>query len=175
MRQAQGGLTRCRETFILLPTALDASGMQRDAAGMDYNSIDADRFGRSLRGIGLNLLVRDVGAEVAFLQAVFGMTAHQPTADFAIMTYGDQVFQLHSDGTYHSNPLLGLLPENPPRGSGIEIRLYDTDPEHAVALAERHGGTVLQQPTDKPHGLLEAYILCENGYAWVPSRAKDAT
>lgn len=140
---------------------------------MDYDSIDADSFGRSLRGIGLNLLVRDVGAEVAFLTAVFGMKAHQPTADFAIMTYGDQVFQLHSDGTYHSNPLLGLLPENPPRGGGIEIRLYDTDPEEACARAESAGGTILQQPTDKPHGLREAYVLCENGYAWVPSRKKD--
>ncbi|WP_299281685.1 VOC family protein [uncultured Tateyamaria sp.] len=141
---------------------------------MDYDTIDADRFGRGLHGIGLNLLVRDVGAEVAFLQAVFGMTTHQPTADFAIMSYGGQVFQLHSDGTYHSNPLLGLLPENPPRGGGIEIRLYDTDPEDAVARAKAHGATILQEPTDKPHGLREAYILCENGYAWVPSRGKDA-
>jgi len=139
---------------------------------MDYDTIDADGFGRGLHGIGLNLLVRDVGAEVAFLRAVFGMRAHQPTADFAIMAYGDQVFQLHSDGTYHSNPLLGLLPENPPRGGGIEIRLYDTDPDATVAVAEAYGGTILQEPKDKPHGLREAYILCENGYAWVPSRAK---
>lgn len=139
---------------------------------MDYDKLDADTFGRSLRGMGLNLLVRDVGAEVDFLKAVFGMQAFQPTADFAIMTYGDQVFQLHSDGTYHSNPLQGLLPENPPRGGGIEIRLYDTDPEEAVRRAQDHGGTILQEPTDKPHGLREAYILCENGYAWVPSRGK---
>ena len=139
---------------------------------MDYNKLDADTFGCSLRGMGLNLLVRDVGAEVDFLKAVFGMQAFQPTADFAIMTYGDQVFQLHSDGTYHSNPLQGLLPENPPRGGGIEIRLYDTDPEEAVGMAKAHGGTILQEPTDKPHGLREAYILCENGYAWVPSRGK---
>ena len=83
---------------------------------MDYGKVDADSFGRSLRGLGLNLLVRDVFVEVAFLEAIFEMSAYQPTADFAIMTYGDQVFQLHSDGTYHSHPLLGLLPENPPRG-----------------------------------------------------------
>jgi hypothetical protein len=98
------------------------------------------------------------------------MKAYQPTADFAIMTYGDQVFQIHSDETYHSNPLLGLLPENPPRGAGIEIRLYDTDPEEACSLAEAAGGTILQGPTDKPHGLREAYILCGNGYTWVVSR-----
>ncbi|UWQ53832.1 glyoxalase [Leisingera caerulea] len=139
---------------------------------MDYETTDADSFGRSLRGIGINLLVRDVPAEMSFLENVFAMKGHQVTQDFAIVTYGGQVFQLHSDGTYAENPLLGLLPENPPRGAGIEIRLYETDPDQAVALAAAAGFTVLQAPTDKPHGLREAYILCDNGYAWVPSRPK---
>ncbi|UWQ83479.1 glyoxalase [Leisingera caerulea] len=139
---------------------------------MDYETTDADSFGRSLRGIGINLLVRDVTAEMSFLETVFAMKGHQVTQDFAIVTYGGQVFQLHSDGTYAENPLLGLLPENPPRGAGIEIRLYETDPDQAVALAAAAGFTVLQAPTDKPHGLREAYILCDNGYAWVPSRPK---
>lgn len=139
---------------------------------MDYETTDADSFGRSLRGIGINLLVRDVPAELSFLETVFAMKGHQVTQDFAIVTYGGQVFQLHSDGTYAENPLLGLLPENPPRGAGIEIRLYETDPDQAVALAAAAGFTVLQAPTDKPHSLREAYILCDNGYAWVPSRPK---
>ncbi len=138
---------------------------------MDYNDVSAEDFGASLRGIGLNLLVRDVGRQVAFLEGLFGMKTFQPTEDFAIMTYGEDVFQLHVDGTYHSNPLLGLLPESPPRGAGIEIRLYDTDPDETCARAEALGGTILQEATDKPHGLREAYILCENGYAWVVSRA----
>jgi len=140
---------------------------------MDYDTIEADPFGKSLRGLGLNILVRDVKSEVAFLETVFGMSSHQVSEDFAIMRYADQVFQLHSDGTYHSNPLLGLIPENPPRGGGIEIRLYDTDPEEAAQKAAAYGATLLQDPTPKPHGLVECYILCENGYAWVPSRAKD--
>ena len=127
-------------------------------------------FGKSLKGIGLNLLVQDVRAQCAFLEAVFGMSAHQVTADFAIVRYGGQLFQIHSDGTYHSNPLLGLVPVSPPRGGGIAIRLYESDPDEAATLAEAAGGTVLQGPTDKPHGLREAYILCANGYAWVPSR-----
>ncbi|NVK16859.1 MAG: glyoxalase [Rhodobacteraceae bacterium] len=139
---------------------------------MDYQTVDADSFGRSLRGIGINLLVRDVPAEVSFLETVFAMKGHQVSKDFAIVTYGGQVFQLHSDGTYAENPLLGLLPENPPRGAGIEIRLYDTDPDNAAERAEAAGFTILQAPKDKPHGLREAYILCENGYAWVPSRPK---
>lgn len=137
---------------------------------MDYETVSAEDFGASLKGVGLNLLVRDVKREVVFLEAVFAMKAHRVSADFAIMVYEGQIFQLHSDGTYHSNPLLGLLPENPPRGAGIEIRLYASDPEEVCARAEAAGGVILQGPTDKPHGLREAYVLCENGYAWVASR-----
>ena len=139
---------------------------------MDYDTVGAEEFGASLRGLGINILVRDVPAQCTFLETAFGMKIFQPTQDFAIVIYGDQVFQLHADGTYHSHPLLGLLPEQPPRGAGLEIHLYDSDPDDAVAKAEALGATILAPPLDKPHGLREAYILCENGYAWVPSRPK---
>ena len=137
---------------------------------MDHETVSAKEFGAGLRGIGLNLLVRDVPKTCAFLQAVLGLRISRMSADFAIVHYGAQVFQLHADGTYHANPLLGLLPENPPRGAGIEIRLYDSDPDAAAMRAEAGGAVLLQPPTDKPHGLRECYILCEDGYAWVPSR-----
>lgn len=137
---------------------------------MDFETVDAADFGASLRGLGINILVTDVLRTAKFLADVFEMQAHRLSADFAIMTYGGQVFQLHSDGTYHSNPLLGLLPENPPRGAGVEIRLYDTDPDIACGRARLSGGTVLQEPAEKPHGLREAYILCTDGYAWVPGK-----
>lgn len=137
---------------------------------MDLDQIAPDTFGSGLRGLGLNLLVRDVPREVAFLSDLFAMRAHQPSDDFAIITYGTQMFQLHADRTYHANPLLGLLPETPPRGAGIEIRLFDTDPDEACTKATAMGATILYPATDKPHGLREACIMCENGYAWLPSR-----
>lgn len=136
---------------------------------MDYDSVSAPDFGASLRGLGINLLVRDVAAQAAFLRMVFRMTVHQPTRDFAILRYGEQVFQIHSDGTYHSHPLLGLVPETPPRGGGVELRLYDSDPDAACIRVQAAGGTILHAAADKPHGLREAYILCRDGYAWVPS------
>ena len=49
---------------------------------MDYETVSAEAFGASLRGIGLNLLVRDVKAECAFLETVFGMKSHRVSADF---------------------------------------------------------------------------------------------
>ena len=142
---------------------------------MDYDKVKAAEFGASLKGMGINLLVRDVLGSAAFLQDVFGMKVFQPTKDFAIMVYAGQVFQLHSDATFHSHPLPSLLPEAGPRGGGIELRLYETDPDEAVKLAEAHayGATILQQPADKPHGLRECVILDADGYAWVPSRALD--
>lgn len=140
---------------------------------MDFETVSAETFGASLTGIGLNLLVRDVFSEIAFLETVFDMNSFQVTEDFAIVRYCDQVFQLHADATYGSNPLLGLLPENPPRGAGIEIRLYNSDPDVAAQRAKAAGAHVLQDPADKPHGLRETCILCENGYAWVASQPKD--
>ena len=137
---------------------------------MDYETVSAEDFGGSLRGMGINLLVRDVRRQSAMLEAVFGMTAHRVSADFAIIRYGATLFQLHSDGTYSANPYLSFLPEAGPRGAGAELRLYDSDPDTAAEKAEANGMLILQPPTDKPHGLREAFLICPDGYAWVPSR-----
>jgi len=138
---------------------------------VDFETVTPEDFGRSLKGIGLNILVRDVRAEAAFLAQVFDMKAHRLSDNFAIMTYHGQIFQLHADPTYGSNPLLSLLPEAGPRGAGAEFRLYETDPDEAAARAALcPDALVLQAPANKPHGLRECYILCANGYAWVPSR-----
>ena len=141
---------------------------------MDYDRVDANTFGASLRGLGLNLLVPDVAVEARFLTDVLGMTAHQATADFAILRSGSAVMQLHADGTYHSHPLLGFVPETPPRGGGASLHAFESDPDVAFEAAEAAGGVVLQGPTNKPHGLRETCILSPSGYAWVASRPLTA-
>ncbi|WP_298678841.1 VOC family protein [uncultured Lentibacter sp.] len=137
---------------------------------MDYETVAPDQFGASLRGFGFNILVQDVPRSARFLSEVFDLAAHRVSADFAIIRQGQAVLQLHADSTYGQHPLLGLLPDNPPRGAGVEIRLYECDPDTAAARAKAAGGALLQAPSDRPHGLREAYILCPDGYAWVPSR-----
>lgn len=138
---------------------------------MDLETVSAPQFGAGLRGLGLNLLVRDVRRTAELLQAIFGMTAHRVSVDFAILRYGGQLFQLHSDATFAGHPLHALLPEAGPRGAGLELRLYDTDPDAAWTAAQAHpDATPLRGPEDRPHGLREAVILCPDGYAWVPSR-----
>ena len=139
---------------------------------MDLDRIDAVAFGRSLRGLGLNLLVADVDRAREFHQAVFGWEAFQPTRDFAILRRpdGSAVLQLHADHTYNANPLAGLLPGAGPRGAGAELRLFDVDPDGAAQRTQAPGGMILQPATTKPHGLREAYTLDPDGYCWVPSR-----
>jgi len=137
---------------------------------MDYETISPADFGARLRGLGLNLLVRDLRAEAGFLAAVFGLGVHRLSDDFAILTYGDQVMQLHADATYARHPLHALLRETPPRGAGAALHLFDSDPDAAAARAGAAGGHVLQPPTNKPHGLRETCILSPAGYAWVASR-----
>lgn len=150
---------------------------KNQSTGMDYETVGAVEFGRSLHGIGLNILVRDVIGLCEFLHDVFDAEVHRQSADFAIVSYQSQVFQLHADHTYHSHPLPSLLPENGARGAGIEIRLYNTDPDRAAAIAEQHAhnSMLLEAPANKPHGLRECIILCENGYAWASSRALSAS
>ena len=65
--------------------------------------------------------------------------------------------------------MINLVPENPPRGLGIEIRLYDCDPDTAVNNAEAHQYHVLEPAITKPHGLREAFIQCHDGYVLRPS------
>lgn len=141
---------------------------------MDDETISPADFGAALTGLGLNLLVRDVRAQAAFLTGVFGMSAHRLSNDYAIIRYNGSILQLHADHTYHDHPLLGLLPDNPPRGAGASIHLFQSDPDRAAARAEAAGGVILQPPRNKPHGLRECCILCSNGYAWVASRPLTA-
>lgn len=129
----------------------------------------ADVFGRSLAGFGVNILVSDVAATLAFLREVLTVTVIHADRDFAVCRYEGRQWMLHSDASYHSNPLLALTGDGAIRGAGLELRLYGVDPDAAVARAAALGFTVLQGPTDKPHGLREAYIAGPDGYVWVPS------
>lgn len=138
---------------------------------MDFEKVSAEEFGRSLQGIGVNLLSPDVRALASFLVEVFGMGVHRLSDDFAIATHAATVFQLHADGTYGAHPLLALMPENPPRGAGAQLYVFGVDPDAACEKAEAAGYSVLEAPADKPHGLREATILSPEGYAFSPAIA----
>ena len=128
----------------------------------------ADEYGRSLKGLGINLLVRDVAASAAFAKAVLGAEAIYEDPDFALLRHGDAEWMLHADHSYKDNPLHGFVAGLEGRGMGIELRLHHCDPDRAEAAARSADYTVLAGAADKPHGLREAYILDPDGYCWVP-------
>ena len=129
----------------------------------------AVEFGSALRDFGLNLLVRDVAATVLFLKQVLHMKTHRSDHDFAVVESRGTYFQLHADHTYHSNPLPSLIPQAGNRGAGIELRLYETDPDACEERARECDYVVLRESEDRPHGLRECYLLDPDGYCWVPS------
>ena len=136
---------------------------------MDLETISTEAFGRSLTGLGVNLLSPDVGALARFLTEVLGLTAHRVSEDFAIVRHGQMMMQLHADATYGAHPLLGLVPETPPRGGGLQLYLFGIDPDAAIARAEARGDVVLEPARDKPHGLREGTVLSPEGYAFSPA------
>jgi catechol 2,3-dioxygenase-like lactoylglutathione lyase family enzyme len=134
----------------------------------------ADAYGRSLRGLSFNLLVKDVPRSVKFQTEVLGARLVYADADFAVLRFADPLggeaaeWMLHADHTYGAHPLLGLTGDGALRGIGIELRLHNCDPDAATARARALGYTVFAEPADKPHGLREAYLVDPDGYMWVP-------
>jgi len=125
-------------------------------------------YGRSLRGLGVNLLVRDVEAALPFHREVLDAEIIHADPDFAVLRRDGGEWMLHADHTYSDHPLHGSLTDDLARGIGAEIRLYGRDPDDAEAAARRLDYTVLQGAMDKPHGLREAFLVDADGYLWVP-------
>ncbi len=141
---------------------------------ISFDSEDADQVGRALTGFGVNLLVTDVFKARDFLETVFHFNTLNSSKDFALLEFTGQIYQLHADHTYSQNPLPSLLPESAPRGGGIELRLFNVDPDLAQKTANENGYEVLMETADKPHGTRECFILDPDGYCWVPSAAKKS-
>ena len=129
----------------------------------------AVEYGQSLKGIGFNLLVTDVPRAVLFATEVLGATRFHDTDDFAALRWNGADFIFHADRSYRGHPLLGIVAGIEGRGAGVELRLYDCDPDRAEAKARELGYTVLAGSIDKGHGLRECIILDDDGYAWVPT------
>ncbi len=138
----------------------------------DQEFMPAEEYGRSLAGLGINLLVRDIARAVDFAERVLGATPVYADQDFAVLRYTKgrkpAEWMLHKDPTYHAHPMLGLLNGVDIRGAGAELRLHDCDPDLAAAKAKELGHVVLAEAMDKPHGQREAFILDPDGYCWVP-------
>lgn len=144
--------------------------------GIDFEHIEADELGRMLRGMGINILCPDTEKYVPDLAFVFDLSLIRVDGFFALLSWredadADSLIQIHADKTYANNPYFALLEDGQPRGIGIELRLFECDPDAAAERASTtEGYTVLQPALDREHGVREAFILDPLGYCWVPSR-----
>ena len=129
----------------------------------------APEYSRTLRGVGVNLLVREVEASVAFVAGVLGLDVVYADPDFAVLRHDGCDILLHADHAYEMHPLLARAQQARDRGAGAELRVYGIDPDAAERRARESGAVVLAATKDAGHGLRECFLVDPDGYVWVPS------
>lgn len=130
-------------------------------------------YGRSLNGIGFNLLYPDLERAVAFQRDVLRADIVYADPDFVAVKGFGSSWMLHADHTYDDHPLSGIARGLEGRGGSVELRVYGCDPDAAELAARDLGFTVLAGAMDKPHGIREAFIIDDAGYIWVPGVGID--
>jgi hypothetical protein len=128
----------------------------------------ASDYGRLLKALTVNLLVRDIEKALAFQREVLRTKVIYSDPDFAVVQGYTAEWMLHADHTYQGHPLESVFADQKLRGAGIELRLHGCNPDLAEAAARRLGYKVLVAAVDKAHGLRESYIMDQDGYVWVP-------
>lgn len=128
----------------------------------------ADDYGRSLKGLTVNLLVEDMERALFFQRHVINADVVYSDPDFAVVRGYGAEWMLHADHTYDRHPMRIAATAAGARGGGVELRLHGCDPDKAEAAAVGHGFQVMASAANKPHGLREVYLLDADGFIWVP-------
>src|SRR5438552_17036627 len=105
--------------------------------------MSAADYGRTLSGLSVNLIVRDVGRSIPFYTNVLGVQLLYSDEDFAAFEREYVRLQLHSDHTYAHMPWAARLREDSRRGLGAEICIPGVDPAAAEEWARVGGLTVV--------------------------------
>ena len=126
----------------------------------------AAEYGRTLTGLSLNLLVRDVAKSLSFYTDVLGFTVAYSDVDFAALSRGATQLQLHADHTYDGTYWASRLAAAGKRGLGAEMRIMGIDPDAAEHHARARGDTVLVGTADTGHGWRECIVEDPDGYTF---------
>jgi len=129
--------------------------------------LPAPVYGRTLAGLSVNLIVRDVVRSLPFYTGVLGLRALYSDADFAALAGEPGVnVMLHADHTYEAMVVAPRLAAGLVRGIGVELRLLGIDPDGLEARARAAGVPVLVPAADFPHGWRECHVEDPDGYVW---------
>ena len=126
----------------------------------------ADDYGRTLTGLSVNLIVRDVARSVPFYMGVLQLRLLHADEDFAAFEGDGVKLQLHADHTYERMPWASRLRDERKRGLGAEIRILGIDPDAAERRARDAGFTVLVPVRDWPHGWRDCVLEDPDGYTF---------
>ena len=131
----------------------------------------SDAYGKTLAGLSLNLIVRDVARSVPFYRDVLGMTVQYSDPDMAALQLGETQIVLHADHTYDKQPWASRLRDAGKRGLGAEIRILGIDPDAAERRASDSGAPVLAASRDWPHGWRDVLLEDPDGYTFAVGKA----
>lgn len=126
----------------------------------------AAQYGRTLAGLSVNLIVRDVARSVDFYTTVLGFNTRYSDPDFAALVREGVHLTLHADHAYESVPWTSRLAGPGKRGAGAEIRILGIDPESVARAARERGDPVLYGPLTKAHGWHEVHVEDPDGYVF---------
>ncbi len=128
--------------------------------------LSAAEYGRTLSGLSVNLIVRDVVRSIPFYTKVLELRLLYSDEDFAAFEREGMRLQLHADHTYARMPWAARLREDSRRGLGAEIRILGVDPDAAEKRARDGGFTVLVAVRDWPHGWRDCVLEDPDGYTF---------
>ncbi|HEY8785208.1 MAG TPA: VOC family protein [Candidatus Limnocylindria bacterium] len=128
--------------------------------------MSAADYGRTLSGLSVNLIVRDVPRSIPFYIRVLELRLLYSDEDFAAFEREGVRLQLHADHTYARMPWATRLRESSPRGLGAEIRILGIDPDAAEQRARDSGFTVAVPVRDWPHGWRDCLLEDPDGYTF---------
>ena len=78
----------------------------------------APQYARTLKGLTLNLLVRDIARALSFHREVLGATLVYSDPDIAVLRHRDAEWMLHADHTYDAHPMHAAIVNAKTRGLG---------------------------------------------------------
>jgi len=128
--------------------------------------MSAAEYGRTLSGLSVNLIVRDVPRSVPFYTDVLQLQLLYSDEDFAAFERDGVKLQIHADHTYARMPWAARLRDESRRGLGAEIRILGVDPDAAEERARDGGFTVAVPVRDWPHGWRDCVLEDPDGYTF---------
>ena len=128
--------------------------------------MSAADYGRTLTGLSVSLIVRDIARSIPFYTGVLELRLLYSDEDFAAFEHEGVRLQLHADHTYARMPWASRLRDDARRGMGAEIRILGIDPDAAEQRARDGAFTVAVAARDWPHGWRDCVLEDPDGYTF---------